>query len=246
MKKIYYSLSIGFILLSLSSCELGLDFLNPAGHTREEKRPILTKIARIVVSDDVVVDIHFTNGEQYAIVKAGDNIMKDIKTSIADSTISIGDNSKFTWTSSYKNTKKVTLYINSTLTELYYYGIGDITVLDTIKTNSFIYDCKESSGKVQFMLVANSCNINQNSGISDLTINGRCNNATVYYKGTGWVYLNNFRTQSMNVTNNGSGDIFVNVTNTLSATIKSIGNIKYLGTPQITFVKEGKGNLVPN
>jgi hypothetical protein len=246
MKKLYNSLSIVLIVLSLSSCELGLDLLNPAGDIREVKRPIIGKITKIVVNDDVVVNVHFTNGEQYVLVKAGDNIIRDIKTSVADSTIEIRNNSSLTWTSSYKNKKEVTLYLNRNLTDLFYYGIGDVTILDTIKANTFQYYCKESSGSVRISLVVNTCNINQYSGISDLVIYGNCVNASINYKGTGWVYLQDFKTQNMVVTNNGTGDIFVNVASTLNATIKSIGNIRYIGSPEIVYVKDGKGNLVAN
>lgn len=236
-------IAILILLLTLNACELGFDFINPAGPTREVERSFNGKITKVSLYDDVKVTVRFTDGEQYATVRAGKNIIDNVKTTLSDSILTIRNETKATWSSSYENKKEVTLYLNNTLTSITYYGVEDLTFLDTIKVPSFDYYCDNSAGKVKLALICNTCNINQHSGVSDLVISGKCDEASVYYKGSGWIYLQEFVTPKMDVTNNGSGDISINVTATLLATIKSIGNIKYIGSPQITLVKEGKGNL---
>ena len=245
MKKI-----IGFVfatasLLSLNSCEYGLDYINPAGDTKAVERAITGKITKIAIHDDVKVTIHFTDGRQYATVKAGENIIRDVKTDVSDTTLTIRNNSSIGWSSSYKNKKEVTLYLNESVSTLAYFGVQDVLFVDTIRTKSFSYRCDESAGRVTLPLIASSCDIVQHSGVSDLTIGGKCANVTVYYKGSGWIYLQDFQTQNAVATSNGSGDIFLNVSNSLSATIMSIGNIIYKGQPQISVTKDGKGSLKP-
>ena len=148
MKRCFYYTSM-IALLLLTSCEIGLDFLNPAGDMREVERTITGRVSKISINDDVKVTIHFTDGRQYAVVKAGDNIIREVRTSMVDSTLTICNNSKLEWSTSYKNRKEVTLYLNNTLSTLSYFGIEDVTITDTIRTNLFTYYCNESGGRVQ-------------------------------------------------------------------------------------------------
>lgn len=238
-----------FLLLAAStilpSCELGLNFLNPAGKTKTVERPLPTTIAKVVVDDDVDVTVFIDPAaSQRAVVTAGENIISGIKTEISDSTITIKNTNTFAWTSSFKNKKQVTLYLNSSFATLEYYGDGNVSVLDTIKENSFTYHCSESSGEVSILLKANNAVIDQQSCVSDLRVFGSCNNATVTYRGSGWIYLDKFVANNMSVTSYGSGDIYVNVINSLMVSIKSIGNIVYSGNPTIALSKDGTGNLV--
>ncbi|WP_170830004.1 GIN domain-containing protein [Williamwhitmania taraxaci] len=212
---------------------------------KEVERPIIGRVSKIVINHDVKVTVHVTEGRQYATVKAGENIISEVTTTMVDSTLTIRNESGKAWSTSFKNRKEVSLYLNNTVTAISYFGIQDVTVMDTIRANQFTYYCDESGGRVSIPLIANRCNIEQHSGVSDLIIVGRCNDVDVYYKGTGWIYLQDFKNSNMVVTNNGTGDILVNASNNLTATIKSIGNIVYMGFPSITLVKDGKGNLRP-
>ncbi len=229
----------------LPSCELGLDFLNPAGKTKTSERPIVGKVAKLVIKDDVDVTVYVNSSTtQRAAVTAGENLISGIKTDFADSTITIKNTNTLAWTSSFKNKKEVTLYLNSPFAELDYYGVGNINVVDTLITDSFTYYCSNSAGEVSIKLKVNSVNVNQQSGVSDLRVYGNGGTATVNYRGTGWIYMDQFVVNNMNITNHGSGDSYVNVLNNLSVKIESIGNVIYKGNPSISLIKEGTGNLI--
>jgi|GEM_PF-1465540 Protein of unknown function (DUF2807). len=233
------------IVLTLPSCELGLDFLNPAGKTKTVERMFNSKITKIVVDDDVDLTIYINStAQQRAIVTAGENLIAGIKTKVSDSTITVENTNTLTWTSSFKDKKEVTLYLNNNFSDLEYFGDGTIQALDTIVSNSFLYHCSESSGEVSLTLRTNNLTINQQSSVSDLRVFGFAENATVTYRGSGWMYLDQLVVNNMNITNHGSGDNYVNVLNNLTVTIESIGNIIYTGNPTISLTKNGSGNLI--
>ena len=231
--------------LVLPSCEMGLDFLNPAGKSQTVERPFNGAISKVVIDDDVDVTVYINATlQQKAVVTAGENIISGIKTEVSDSTITIKNTNSFEWTSSFKNKKEVTLYLNGYFSDLEYFGDGNVQVVDTIVAGSFLYHCSESSGEVSMLLIAQNLVVNQQSSVSDLHIAGSCNSAAVTYRGSGWIYLDQLVASNMNITSWGSGDTYVNATGTLTAQINSIGNVIYTGNPAITLNRQGSGNLI--
>ena len=58
------------------------------------------------------------------------------------------------------------------------------------------------------------------------------------------MYLSNLKAQKADCLISGSGDVYVNVENTLIATITGSGNIVYSGRPVITITDNGSGRLI--
>ena len=78
-----------------------------------------------------------------------------------------------------------------------------------------------------------------------LTLTGSCDQINLALTSYGFYYGQELDCKIANVTNEGEGDLFVHATDTLTATIKRVGNIYYSGNPnQLNLQDFGEGEIV--
>ncbi len=78
-------------------------------------------------------------------------------------------------------------------------------------------------------------------------VRGKTINAYLWACGSSFVYANELQAQNCTVQNEGIGDIYVNVSNILTGSINSTGNVYYYGQPVVINIQtlSSTGKLIP-
>jgi hypothetical protein len=208
----------------------------------ETKIRIIDPFNKIILNDNI--NLYITQGNTQVIkLEAGKNLFDHIETKVSEKTLTISNNNKCNWVRSFK--KKINLYISLPyLTEMEFYGSGDVQFLNNMQVDTLLLNLKEASGKVLMDLNCNYIELKIHTGPADITAIGATKELVLYNNGTGVLnssYLNSNKSLAIN---RNTGKILVNSKDELKAEIYGSGNIFYFGTPQIDFSKNGKGKLL--
>lgn len=229
MKRLnYYKISIAILLLfQIVSCEKNA-FFN-AGEIVSQEILFDKKISSIEVN--TMLDITLVQDSiNKAIVTCGENLLPDINIFVKDDILHLNNTLKYNWSRSYEKVK-LELHLIS-VPQLNIRKPAYITTRDTFKTNEFFLIDWGEFTEVDVTLDVNSCTIDVSSDdFGHYTVKGKAASSTFYGKGSSFIYANQLRSQNCNVKQLSIGDIYINVSNELSASLLSSGNIYYSGNP---------------
>ena len=231
-------------LATLTTCKKDhlLDCFKSAGKSITESRPV-TAFTKIDLKNNVDLVI-VPNSPFYIKVTAGENLIEGIITELSGNTLYIRNENRCNWMRSFSNTFTVEIGMDFP-EKIDYYGSGDITCKDTIRTSEFFIDCWNGSGTINLLFNSAKTHINNNVGRADFHIQG--------YSGVNYIYLNDVATLNAEnlitfytyIKNKSTGDCRINVKEELGAEIEYVGNIYYTGKPHsITQSILGEGKLI--
>ena len=83
-----------------------------------------------------------------------------------------------------------------------------------------------------------------NSGSGTITLEGSAGSVDVFNEGSGNIKAFDFKVAQCSATMTGSGDLEIECSDYLRASIEGIGNIYYLGTPVIEATIKGSGQII--
>lgn len=176
-------------------------------------------------------------------IEAGENIVKHVETSFSDGTLEIKNNNKCNWVRSFK--RKINVYLSCpNLTEITYYGSGEILFVNEFQLQEFKLNMWESSGNISLKIRANKVELKSHTGPGDIYCEGEVDEFVAYLNGVGRIDCRNFVAQNGLCVNRNVGNVKVNVQNSLKADISGDGNIEYTGSPTIELIRSGRGNLI--
>lgn len=170
-----------------------------------------------------------------------ENIVKYISTKVVSTNLVISIDPVSTVL--LKSAAKVRITMPDSLTGLTIAGSGHIDVDTTFKD-------------IQTLLVTGSGNINLNkpmplkklsatiAGSGNINAKGSVNELTALTSGSGNMNLPGLVAEAAKCTITGSGNMYVNVTNTLNAIISGSGKIEYSGNPTVTQNITGSGSVI--
>ena len=233
-----------FIIFTFSTCKKDhlLDCFKSAGKTITENRETNAFI-NINLTDNVDLIIH-TDTTYFVKVTAGDNLINGIITEWNNKTLYIRNENRCNWMRSFKNIYTVEIGMNQP--ELIHYnGSGNITCLDTIRKEDFIFDSFGGSGTINLNFNSNKIHLNDHIGRADIHAFGFANESYIYVNDVGVLDASGMNTNYTYITNNSTGDCRINVKNELGFEIKYSGNIFYNGNPHILSQNfSGTGKLI--
>ena len=233
-----------FIIFTFSTCKKDhlLDCFKSAGKTITENRETNAFI-NINLTDNVDLIIH-TDTTYFVKVTAGDNLINGIITERNNNTLYIRNENRCNWMRSFKNIYTVEIGMNQP--ELIHYnGSGNITCLDTIRKEDFIFDSFGGSGTINLNFNSNKIHLNDHIGRADIHAFGFANESYIYVNDVGVLDASGMNTNYTYITNNSTGDCRINVKNELGFEIKYSGNIFYTGNPHILSQNfSGTGKLI--
>ena len=233
-----------FIIFTFSTCKKDhlLDCFKSAGKTITENRETNAFI-NINLTDNVDLIIH-TDTTYFVKVTAGDNLINGIITEWNNKTLYIRNENRCNWMRSFKNIYTVEIGMNQP--ELIHYnGSGNITCLDTIRKEDFIFDSFGGSGTINLNFNSNKIHLNDHIGRADIHAFGFANESYIYVNDVGVLDASGMNTNYTYITNNSTGDCRINVKNELGFEIKYSGNIFYTGNPHILSQNfSGTGKLI--
>lgn len=236
--KIRNILLLGIIILP--GCKDDSNCLKGTGNIIKEKRN-LGYFTVIDVYDNI--DLIFSSDSLQMIeVEAGKNIIDNITTEVINYQLIIKNKNKCNWLRSYD--KKIKVYVSQpALVELYNRSYGKISnttqqIFDTLIIHNY------GNGEVNMNIKCNKLNFDSNF-FGDINFSGEATEVNVHCFRLARLNTKNLKCQNMKITSDAEGDIFVYAENSISATIKSKGNIYYYGNPIITnFQDQGEGSFI--
>ncbi len=237
-----HQLLFSIITIAFFSCGKDSSCFKSTGNIVQEQRAVSSDIEMIRVEDNIDVVITQSN-EPSLIIEGGENLLPYINTDISGAEISFSSDNKCSMFRDYSI--PITAYLSlPNLTHINYTGQGVITATNTLNLSSLSIESSGGTGSMDLQLDVNDFSLKQHSGYADFTFTGSAKSSYVYTLGNGWFYLSNFVAKNTHVSQNGSGDIIVNSTNTLLVELTSVGNIDYYGNPTVTISRHtGSGEL---
>jgi hypothetical protein len=236
--------SILFIMLATTSCSPESCPLN-AGNTSSENRD-LPSFQEISLLDKI--DLILTPDSVQSIrVVAGKNLLSAITTSVSEGILTVADNNHCKLLRT--DASPVQVYISTgQLQKISYMGAGNVSSTDTIRNTVFTIDCANGSGSINLKIVADSVNSIIRTRNTDITLSGHGSYVYVYCAEEGDANFSQFQARTVSVISKTLRDIYVNVSDSLDASVLYKGNVYYLGNPisiQSTVSNSGKLIQVP-
>lgn len=239
-----FSIFLALIVL-LNSCKKGglRDCFKSTGDTTTEFRN-LESFTEIELLDNV--DVYLIPDSHYsAKVEAGENLIGEIKTEVANGVLTISNENSCNWVRSLKNEFKVYVYLPY-FKQLTCRGSGDVIGQGGHTTDTLNIDLWEAYTSVYLDVNANQVFVRNHTGPGDVILRGIADYCYTYTTGNGFIFCDEFTTRESWAFNTGTGDIYVNAKDTLRAEINYIGNVFYTGNPSnIKLEDNGDGELIP-
>jgi hypothetical protein len=195
--------------------------------------------------NDNVSLILTTDSMSPLVVEAGRNILGGISTTVENGQLTIGNNNTCNWLRDYS--KPINVYISAQkVWKIKYNGSGDVTTTGILKLDSLAVEVWGGCGTIDLSLDVWQGSFSLNMGTVDFRLRGVSAITSVYSGDYGLYDGRNLKTGYTFITNKSSNDCYVWAINSLNATIQSIGNIYYSGTPaSITTSVNGAGKVIP-
>ncbi|GAB4143886.1 MAG: hypothetical protein Fur0041_18950 [Bacteroidia bacterium] len=241
-----YIISI-FIILSLfsGSCkkENLCDCFKGTGSVTSETRA-LPDFSNVYAEDNVNV-IFIEDTFSSVEVEAGENLLKLIKTEVADGWLKIRNDNKCNFVRRYDIPVNVIIhYKRNTIYHIKSKCTGTLYNQGVSTSDSLDLDV-ESSGDIRFSVASGKIFTHQH-GTGDVELKGQCNDVIIYSIGTGFTLADECLANYVWVYTNTTGKITVHTSGILDAEIDGSGNVYYKGTPTQIFRKlHGTGQVLP-
>lgn len=241
MKTIFKMLSTLLLTAELlSSCVYMGEGIQPSKKliTRDYKVKEFNKI-----DAGTVGDIYYTqsaDGKTDVRIYGPDNIVALIQVAVKDSTLLLSiDKSK-----KVRNFKKMKITITSpTLNSISFKGVGDVHIDNGLTTDNLYVESKGVGDVKIKSLTCSSLNV-QSMGVGNVKLAGTVQAATLHSKGVGNIEAGNLQANIVEASSQGVGDITCNAVESINATVRGVGSIKYKGNPTIKSLnKKGVGTI---
>ncbi|UII23248.1 head GIN domain-containing protein [Fulvivirga ligni] len=230
MRKVLFNILTFVAILSLfAQCDndSAPDCLKKAGNTTTVELEV-DAFEKIEITNSLNVFIKQAS-EQRVELTVGSNLINDIAYSVDEGgVLYLTNNLGCKWVRSY-GFPEVTIYtpdINNIINN----GDGTVSSIDTLKLDRLSVSCEDRSGDFDLTIETNYFGVVTNS-LSNFRVDGLTDEFRIFFAaGDGRFEGENLKTRNANVTNRGSNDIIVNVSDTLTGSILSSGNIILRGS----------------
>lgn len=189
-----------------------------------------------------IYDIVFIQDGSNRLVISGKNSVNAFNADVKYDTLSLNDNKGLTL-STERN--RIELHFTD-LDYLVTYDPVNFSTRGTIKTPNLLFEAigEISEGKMSVecenLIVVNSANT-----LGYMRFDGTSENCTFFIRYGGAVFADSLFCKNAEVTTESIGDIYINVSETLSAAVRGPGNIYFHGNPVVTILeKRGSGNVI--
>ena len=192
------------------------------------------------------INLVLVQGDSYsARIEGWKNLNPKIKMTVdQDGMLFIDDTNGYNFVRSRDNRTTVFLSFPDEIHTLYFKGDGYIISNDTINLSHITVYSIGASGSIDLKLKANSIYAGANqTSVTTYTIRGTTQSLGMGNWGFGPLDLSNLETSTADIHHRGTGNVYLNVSESLSATIYGAGNAYYKGDPTINLTRIGKGNL---
>ncbi|MEG1563750.1 MAG: head GIN domain-containing protein [Bacteroides sp.] len=227
------------LLICFSSCTVMGDSIKPSKNfiTRNYKAERFNQIDAETIGD--ISYTQSTNGKTLVQVYGPDNIVNLVQVEVKGNTLILTMKKQH----QLKKTKLKITISSPELCALYFKGVGDIHIEDSLNTTLF----KVKSKGVGDINIQN-LNCEElticSMGVGDVNVKGKTQTAHLASEGVGDIKAEELQAVNIEAESKGVGDISCYVTTSLKASVNGVGNIRYKGNPsQKSFNKNGIGSI---
>lgn len=237
MKTMKFNLLITFfaLLIGTSSC-IDEMFVEGNGITETESRSA-SDFSQVSSSGDF--DVTILPGTEYSVeVTAESNLIQYIETDVVGNTLKIRTRGMY----SLRDHQAIEVFITTPLLN----GLN-LSGSGLIKTGNFISDDFQiglsGSGNIDTQISADKLKANV-SGSGNIIIEGDAFESNLVVSGSGKIKAYHLEQSHCLATISGSGDMFVNVSETIDANISGSGRVYYINHPAVHTSISGSGKVV--
>lgn len=196
------------------------------------------------IDANTVGDIYYTqssDGTTSVQIYGPDNIVDLIQVAVKNGTLLLDmKNNKV------RNIKKMKITIcTPVLTALNFKGVGNVLIEKGLKTDTLKIDNKGVGDIMIFQLQCDRLEVDS-KGVGNVKIEGKARQVSLDSKGVGNIEAENLEAEEVSVFSKGVGDISCNATQSLDASAKGVGNIKYKGNPANKNLSKGGIGTIKN
>jgi len=232
-----------FIITSGCAKENRWDCFKSYGEKTTESRDI-GEFDSIFLTSNLDVEYRYSTDFKVEVV-FGDNIIEHIKTDVENRELKISNETTCNWVRDLSKRPLVRIYA-PTISYMENRCSGDITFVDTLRSEEFMYEQWESNGVANFLVQNQLTAIIMHVGYCDVTVSGSTSQAELYSASVGRLRARNLISPVTLSNNTSIQDIELYATDYLYAEINLYGDIKYDGEPEVIDENiSGEGKLLP-
>ncbi|KQB99939.1 head GIN domain-containing protein [Pedobacter sp. Hv1] len=242
MKKLFISLSLSVVLLSLSLEPVLASYPVSVSFSKSKKQERDVKNFNGVAAGgpiNVVITLGSTEGLRFeGDADAISTLVVEVKGNIL---VIRPENSWKSWSRKYDN-KKITAYVSAkTIKSLTMSGSGNLSVNGKIKENTLTTTLSGSGSITANADIANYTGVISGSG--NLNISGGADDATITISGSGAFTRKGFSVSRLSTVISGSGSVTIVAQDNIDAVISGSGSINYSGDPKVEKRVSGSGRV---
>ncbi len=230
-------------LFFLTGCEKGGNCFRSAGNLKGIVWADSLPFETLTVENDLYLTWH-PQGEGRVEFWAGENLLSLMKAEISDAHLRLWEQNTCRWIGKYDDTLRASVYSNR-IKEITMLGKGYLRSADTVKNDFLKIIHYFSMGDVHLTTQTDELFIFQHSGVANHYISGTTDLIGISAYDRGVYHLKNLKARNAFIDSQGTGDIHLTVTDTLSVYSSGLGDIHIWGNPVIKSSEiKGKGKLI--
>lgn len=213
-----------------------------AGDIVSESRPV-SSVRLVELHDNVNLVLTHDTTDHSLRVEAGKNLISSVKTEVTGDKLIITNENQCNWLRDFDI--PFTVYLSlAKLDTLIYRSSGDVSCTNVIPNDSIQVDIWEGSGTVNLNVRVDKSRFYNHAGTADLYVTGSSWVNFLSSRASGRADLTGLQTQFLYMYSGSPNHCYVNAQQVLSVTIDNIGNVYYLGDPEIHSVTNSSGKLI--
>ncbi len=223
-----YKILLFFCIINLLVNCTKNDFTKRTGAIVIERRVLQNSFDSLIINDKIKI-ILIEDSIQYAEVKSGKNLLAKIKTEIIGNKLIVSNRNKFNWTRNIEIPIEIVIHTKN-MTYLQFNGHQTVSCIGFPFTKSFLnIKLENCTGDLNLNLNCDWCLIDYTNGLSNLNLNGTCNNMQVYTGGIGKTDLQLLKSNNQYIRHNSIQSLYFTNKNYTELIFESTGNAYYNG-----------------
>ena len=239
-----YSFLILCIAITVISCRRNdkCGCFESNGEVISESRN-LESFNQLIIED--VFDIRLNlNSTPKIEIEAGKHLLKGIETRIENNVLIVKNKNTCNWSRKYLGKIKLNIFCDS-LTNIKLRESCDLKSNDTIKVNKFTFDNYADISNIDMTFHCSELTFAVHAGTGHMNLKGIAAVCHLWTFGYCILDCSNLETDYCYITNNSTGNSYINVNKEIEAIIVNAGNIYYSGSPyKIISTETSRGRLI--
>lgn len=219
---------------------------NAVGETIKPSKNLITRDYKVKEFNQIdaatVGDIYYTqstDGKTSVQIYGPDNFINLVQVAVKNGTLLLTMEKH----NKVKNGKLRITISSPDLNRIDFKGVGDINIENSFKTAKLNIACK-GVGDIKINDLTCDTLTVSSMGVGDVELKGKAQSAFLSSKGVGDIDAEELETARVEASSKGVGDISCYATESLKASVKGVGSIRYKGNPtEKSFDKGGIGSI---